>query len=69
MPPPEVQCDVVTWSLFGLSLAAYNAHLLVPDRGAGRIRLVKARLRANGKTMPRKAKTQSARRRHRTPKP
>ena len=25
MPPPEVQCDVVTWQLFGLSLAAYNA--------------------------------------------
>jgi len=22
---PEVQCDVVTWQLFGLSLAAYNA--------------------------------------------
>ena len=22
---PDVQCDVVTWSLFGLSLAAYNA--------------------------------------------
>jgi len=22
---PEVQCDVVTWSLFGLSLATYNA--------------------------------------------
>ncbi len=25
MPPPEVQCDVVTWSLFGLSMATYNA--------------------------------------------
>lgn len=25
MPPPEVQCDVVTWSLFGLSMASYNA--------------------------------------------
>ncbi len=24
-PPPVVQCDVVTWSLLGLSLAAYNA--------------------------------------------
>ena len=24
-PPPEVSCNVVTWSLFGLSLAAYNA--------------------------------------------
>src|SRR6185312_4987909 len=24
-PPPEVQCDVVTWSLFGLSMASYNA--------------------------------------------
>ncbi|HEV7960454.1 MAG TPA: disulfide bond formation protein B [Rhizomicrobium sp.] len=25
MPAPEVQCDVVTWSLFGLSMASYNA--------------------------------------------
>jgi disulfide bond formation protein DsbB len=24
-PPPEVQCDVVAWSLFGLSMASYNA--------------------------------------------
>jgi disulfide bond formation protein DsbB len=24
-PPPEVQCDVVTWTLFGLSMATYNA--------------------------------------------
>ena len=24
-PPPEVSCNVVTWSLFGLSLAVYNA--------------------------------------------
>ena len=23
-PPPEVSCNAVTWSLFGLSLAAYN---------------------------------------------
>ena len=25
LPPPEVQCDVVTWQLFGLSMASYNA--------------------------------------------
>jgi disulfide bond formation protein DsbB len=25
MAPTEVQCDVVTWSLFGLSMASYNA--------------------------------------------
>jgi len=24
-PPPEVSCNAVTWSLFGLSLAVYNA--------------------------------------------
>ena len=24
-PPAEVQCDVVTWQLFGLSMASYNA--------------------------------------------
>ena len=26
-PEPEISCNVVTWSLFGLSLAAYNALL------------------------------------------
>jgi disulfide bond formation protein DsbB len=36
MPPPEVQCDVVTWSLFGLSMASYNAlcSLLIAALGA-----------------------------------
>lgn len=24
-PPPEISCNAVTWSLFGLSMAAYNA--------------------------------------------
>jgi disulfide bond formation protein DsbB len=24
-PQPEISCNAVTWSLFGLSLAAYNA--------------------------------------------
>jgi disulfide bond formation protein DsbB len=24
-PPPEISCNAITWSLFGLSLAAYNA--------------------------------------------
>jgi disulfide bond formation protein DsbB len=24
-PPPQVSCNAVTWSLFGLSIAAYNA--------------------------------------------
>ncbi len=24
-PPAEVQCDVVAWSLFGISMASYNA--------------------------------------------
>jgi disulfide bond formation protein DsbB len=24
-PQPEISCSAVTWSLFGLSLAAYNA--------------------------------------------
>jgi len=24
-PPPEVQCDVVAWSLFGISMASWNA--------------------------------------------
>lgn len=35
-PPPEVSCNAVTWSLFGLSLAAYNAivSLLIAGTGA-----------------------------------
>lgn len=32
---PEVQCDVVTWSLFGLSLAAYNAIICLVAAGLG----------------------------------
>jgi disulfide bond formation protein DsbB len=35
-PPPEISCNAVTWSLFGLSLAAYNAifALLIAGTGA-----------------------------------
>jgi disulfide bond formation protein DsbB len=35
-PAPAVSCNVVTWSLFGLSLAAYNAifSLLIAATGA-----------------------------------
>lgn len=35
-PPPAVNCNVVTWSLFGLSLAAFNAifSLLIAGMGA-----------------------------------
>jgi disulfide bond formation protein DsbB len=35
-PPPEVSCNAVTWSLFGLSLAAYNAifSFLIAGTGA-----------------------------------
>ena len=34
-PPPEVSCNAVTWSLFGLSLAAYNAFLSFLIAGTG----------------------------------
>jgi disulfide bond formation protein DsbB len=34
-PPPEVSCNAVTWSLFGLSLAAYNALLSFLIAGTG----------------------------------
>jgi disulfide bond formation protein DsbB len=34
-PPPEVSCNVVTWSLFGLSLAAYNAFASFLIAGTG----------------------------------
>ena len=35
-PAPEISCNVVTWSLFGLSLAAYNAifSFLIAGTGA-----------------------------------
>jgi disulfide bond formation protein DsbB len=34
-PPPEISCNAVTWSLFGLSLAAYNALLSFLIAGTG----------------------------------
>jgi disulfide bond formation protein DsbB len=34
-PEPEVSCNVVTWSLFGLSLAAYNAIFAFLIAGTG----------------------------------
>jgi hypothetical protein len=35
-PAPQVSCNAVTWSLFGLSLAAYNAlfSFLIAGTGA-----------------------------------
>jgi disulfide bond formation protein DsbB len=38
---PEVQCDVVTWSLFGLSLATYNAIFSFLLAGVGSVLLLK----------------------------
>lgn len=38
---PEVQCDVVTWSLFGLSLATYNALFSFLLAGLGSVLLLK----------------------------
>jgi disulfide bond formation protein DsbB len=38
---PEVQCDVVTWSLFGLSLATYNAIFSFLIAGLGSAALLK----------------------------
>jgi disulfide bond formation protein DsbB len=40
---PEVQCDVVTWSLFGLSLATYNAIFSFLIAGLGSAILLKAK--------------------------
>ena len=34
-PPPEVSCNAVTWSLFGLSLASYNAVFAFLIAGTG----------------------------------
>jgi disulfide bond formation protein DsbB len=38
-PPPEISCNAVTWSLFGLSLAAYNAIFAFLIAGTGAILL------------------------------
>jgi disulfide bond formation protein DsbB len=38
-PPPEVSCNAVTWSLFGLSLAAYNAIFAFLIAGTGALLL------------------------------
>ena len=38
---PDVQCDVVTWQLFGLSLAAYNAIFSFLIAGLGGFALLK----------------------------
>ena len=40
---PEVQCDVVTWSLFGLSLATYNAIFSFLIAGLGSFMLLKGK--------------------------
>jgi disulfide bond formation protein DsbB len=40
---PDVQCDVVTWSLFGLSLATYNALLSFLIAGLGSFALLKGK--------------------------
>ena len=40
---PVVQCDVVTWQLFGLSLAAYNAICSFLIVGLGGLALLKAK--------------------------
>jgi disulfide bond formation protein DsbB len=40
-PPPQVSCTAVTWSLFGLSLAAYNGLISLGAAALGTILLMK----------------------------
>ena len=42
-PDPEISCNAVTWSLFGLSLAAYNAIFSLGAAVIGTALLVKNR--------------------------
>jgi disulfide bond formation protein DsbB len=42
-PPQEVSCNVVTWSLFGLSLAAYNAIFSIGAAIVGTVPLARNR--------------------------
>jgi len=50
LPPPEVQCDVVAWSLFGISMASWNAicSFLIAGLGAFGLSKIPA---ANGGTL------------------
>jgi disulfide bond formation protein DsbB len=47
-PPPEVQCDVVTWQLFGLSMASYNALFSFLIAALGAIGLSKIAMPSDG---------------------
>ncbi len=38
---PEIQCDVVSWSLFGLSMASYNMIFSFLIAGLGSLALLK----------------------------
>jgi len=40
-PPPEVSCNAITWSLFGLSLAAFNAIISLGAAAVGTIALLR----------------------------
>ena len=40
-PPPEVSCTAVTWSLFGLSMAAYNALISLGTAALATILLIR----------------------------
>ena len=40
-PPPEVSCNAVTWSLFGLSLAAYNGLISLGAAALGTVILMR----------------------------
>ncbi len=42
-PPPEISCNAITWSLFGLSLAAYNAIFSLGTALLGTILLMRNR--------------------------
>ena len=50
-PPPEVQCDVVTWQLFGLSMASYNAICSFVIAALGAFGLSKIAMPADGSAL------------------
>jgi disulfide bond formation protein DsbB len=42
-PDPQISCNAVTWSLFGLSLAAYNAVFSLGAAAFGTVLLLRKR--------------------------
>jgi disulfide bond formation protein DsbB len=50
-PPPEVQCDVVAWQMFGISMASYNAICSFAIAALGALGLSKIEMPTGGRAL------------------